>query len=73
MSTTAKKNNPIQWATRYVKEAREELKKVTWPSQKETTKYSIIVIVLSLLVAAYFAGADWILNKGLEALISITS
>lgn len=53
----------------YFKESKEELKKVTWPSKQDTTKYTLIVIVLSLLIAAFFGGFDWVLNLGLEKLI----
>ena len=70
---TKKKINHIQWLFLYVKEAREEMKKVTWPSKQVTTKYSLIVIVISLLIAAFFGGLDWILNQVLEWLIAITS
>jgi preprotein translocase subunit SecE len=74
MSSTAKKKvNPIKWLASYVNEAKEEMKKVTWPSRKETMKYSVIVIVLSLLIAGFFGGLDWILNQGLEWLISLTA
>ncbi len=71
-STTPKKENPIQWLFRYVSEARTEMLKVTWPSKQETTKYSLITIVLSIAIAAFFGGLDWVLNKGLEWLIFIT-
>lgn len=72
-ATTQKKENPIKWLWRYLNESREELRKVTWPNQKETTKYSVIVIVLCLALATFFGGLDWILNLGLEWLILITS
>jgi len=68
-----KKENPIQWLFRYVKESKEEMKKVTWPSKQETTKYSVIVIILALVIAGFFGGLDWLLNLGLEQLISIKS
>lgn len=58
---------------RYVKEARAEMLKVTWPSKQETTKYSLITITLALLIAAFFGGLDWLLNLGLEWLIFLTS
>lgn len=70
---TKKKEHPIQWLARYFKESREELKKVSWPSREETTKYALIVIVLCLIMAAFFGGLDWVLNLGLEQLIAITS
>ena len=74
MQTGAKKKeNVMQWLVRYVREAREELNKVTWPSQKETVKYSLIVIAISLFVAAFFAGADWIFDLGLKQLLALTA
>ena len=72
-STTQTKANPLAWLVRYVREAREELRKVTWPNRQETTKYSVVVIVLALLLAAFFGGLDWLLNLGLEWLILATT
>jgi len=71
--TIKKKENPLQWLVRYVREARAEMLKVTWPSKKETTKYSLITIGLALVIAAFFGGLDWLLNLGLEWLIFLTS
>lgn len=65
--------NPLSWFVSYVRESREEMRKVTWPSRQETTKYAVIVIALSLLIAGFFGGLDWVLNLGLERLIAITS
>jgi len=68
-----KKVNPIQWLFRYFRESKEEIRKVSWPSKQDTTKYSLIVIVLSIAVATFFAILDWVLSLGLEQLIQITS
>lgn len=57
----------------YFKESKEELKKVTWPSKQEVTKYTLVVIVLSLVIAGFFGGFDWLLNLGLEKLIELTA
>lgn len=73
METVSKKTNPITWMIRYVKEAKEELTKVTWPSKKETTKYVVIILILSLAIAAFFGGLDWLLTNGLKLLINLTS
>ena len=53
----------------YFKESRHELKKVVWPSRKETIKHTLIVIGVSLAVAAFLGLADFILNIGLEKLV----
>jgi preprotein translocase subunit SecE len=54
----------------YIKESIIELRKVTWPSKKDTYRYSVLVIVISLLIAAFLGGLDYIFNFGLEALIT---
>ena len=54
----------------YLEAAISELKKVTWPTKQQITMYSIIVIAMSIGVAVFFGVLDFILNKGLTALIS---
>jgi len=53
----------------YIKESIAELKKVTWPTKKETTNYTLLVIGISLAVAAFIGIADFILNIGVEQII----
>ena len=65
--------NPLKWLGRYLNEAREELRKVTWPNRQTTTKYSLAVIILCVILAVFFGGLDWLLSLGLQQLISIIS
>ncbi len=53
----------------YVKEAKEELGKVVWPTRKELIRHTLIVIGVSLVVAAFLGVFDFIFNKILENLI----
>ncbi len=46
----------------YLKESQKELKKVNWPSRQQTVKYSIIVIAMSLGLAAFLGGIDYVFN-----------
>ena len=46
------------------------MKKVVWPSKKETTNYTIAVVLISLGLAAFFAVVDYALNLGLEKIIT---
>lgn len=55
--------------TRYLKESREELKKVVWPSRRETIRHTAIVIGVSLGVAVFLGFLDYFLNLGLEFLL----
>lgn len=54
---------------RFVKEARDELKKVTWPSREATLRYTIIVIIASLAVGGIIGGIDYIFTLLLERII----
>jgi preprotein translocase subunit SecE len=47
----------------------QELKKVTWPTKKQTINYSILVIVLSVGVALSFSILDYFFNWGVESII----
>ena len=56
--------------TQYFNESKQEMKKVVWPSKKETINYTLAVILISLGLAAFFAIVDYALNLGLEKIIS---
>lgn len=49
--------NPIV----YLKETKEELGRIIWPSRQETVRFTIIVIVASVIIGAYIAGVDFAL------------
>lgn len=53
----------------YIVESKKELKKVTWPSKKETINYSILVISISLAVAAFMGAIDYIFSLGIEQIV----
>ncbi|OGF24011.1 preprotein translocase subunit SecE [Candidatus Falkowbacteria bacterium RIFCSPLOWO2_12_FULL_45_13] len=54
----------------YLKASIEEMKKVTWPTKKETYNYTLLVIFISVGVALFLGLLDIILTKGLEYLIT---
>ncbi len=53
----------------YVKEAQAELKKVTWPTKRETFVYTTLVIAISVGVAAFIALVDYGLTIGVEQIL----
>jgi len=57
---------------KYLRESKQELEKVAWPTQEQTTRYSIIVVIFVIALAIYFGVLDYILNLALEGLIYIT-
>lgn len=59
-----------QKITAYFREAKIELKKVVWPSKKETIKHTALVIGISVGMGAFFAVLDYIFSTGLEKIIT---
>jgi len=55
--------------TTYIREAVEEMKKVVWPTKKQTINYSIVVIALSIGMAVFFGVLDFGFSKGLSAIL----
>ena len=55
--------------TNYIKGSVEEMKKVTWPTKKETQNYTYLVIGISLVVAAFLGALDYIFSFGFEMLL----
>lgn len=53
----------------YLKASQEELKKVVWPSKKETRNHTLLVIGISLLVAIFLGAIDFLFNFVLDKLI----
>ncbi len=57
----------------YLKESKAEFNKVTWPTRKETINYSILVVIISILIAIFIGLADYILNLGVVEILDTTT
>lgn len=44
----------------YLGEARLELKKVSWPTRQQTIHYTVAVVAMSLGLAAFLGGLDFL-------------
>ena len=54
----------------YLKAAIEEMKKVTWPTRKESYNYTLLVIGISLAAALFLGALDYLFNWGLQFVIT---
>ena len=54
--------NPVTRLINYIKASHQELKKVVWPSKKEVYQHTLLVIGISLGVAAFLGIIDYILT-----------
>jgi preprotein translocase subunit SecE len=59
----------VRQLTEFLQESWQELKKVYWPSRKETYAATGVVIVVVILVSIYLAGVDFILTKAIQAML----
>jgi len=57
----------VSRVTTLLKEVKVELKKVNWPTRKQTIKYTLIIIGVSFAVAIFLGGLDflftWLISK----------
>lgn len=53
----------------YLRETKGEMKHVSWPTRHQTTVFTILIIVISLFIAAYLGFLDWIFTSLLELFI----
>ncbi len=59
-----KKASPAEGFRRFFRNVTAELKKVNWPSRKELTMYTIVVIITVLVVALII----WVWDVGLTVI-----
>ncbi len=50
----------------FFREARVELSRVNWPSRKELVRYTVLVILISIVMAAFLGGLDLIFSYLVE-------
>lgn len=55
----------------FLKEVKDELQKVVWPSREEIIRLTAVVIIVSTVVALFIGGVDLVLTKGLEVLLKV--
>ena len=47
----------------YLREVRDEMRKVAWPKRPEVKRYSIIVVVTIIVYTGIVGGFDWVFSK----------
>ena len=63
------KTSPIQ----FFNQVKAEVKKVTWPTKKETTASTIAVFIMVTLAATFLFIADQVLAWGVDKILTIGS
>lgn len=66
-SIAVKQPNFLQ---RYITETIGELRKVTWPTRREATNLTVIVLAVTLAVGMYLGLADYIFSRFIALLFA---
>lgn len=62
--SSKKSFHPIKSIGKYFRELKSEIKKISWPTAKDTTKNMVITLVAILVVGVFI----WVLDFGLSSL-----
>jgi len=66
-ASAMQKKNYLNIASQFLREVMMELKKVTWPSRKQTTGSTLVMIILVIMVSLFLGMVD----IGLSSLIRV--
>jgi preprotein translocase subunit SecE len=56
---------------KFVREVRQEMEKVTWPTRKETMISTGMVLLLVAVAATFFVFTDWIIGTLISIILGI--
>ena len=55
----------------FIRQVRTETGKVHWPTRKETIATAIMVMIMTLILAVFFAGTDFFFNYIVRFLLGL--
>jgi preprotein translocase subunit SecE len=55
----------------FLQQVRAETAKVTWPSRRETTISTVMVVIFAFIAAIFFFAADLLMGYGVEFILGI--
>ena len=58
------KTSPIQ----FLRQVKQEVKKVTWPAKKEVTRATIMVLTIVAIASVFFFCVDWFFGSIVRAI-----
>ena len=63
------KMSQINKLVQYIRDSKNEVKKVTWPTKKEIKQHTVLVIIISISMALFLGVVDLFLTKIIEQII----
>ena len=65
------KPGPFSRAAKWLKDMKSELKKVQWPTRKQTVNNTLIVIACVIVVGVFIWAFDYLANSVIEIIINL--
>lgn len=56
---------------KFIREVRQEMRRVTWPTRKETTVSTSMVLLLTTVSALFFLVVDWGISAAVRLILGI--
>lgn len=57
----------VQRSSKFLREVTREMKRVSWPTRKDLTRYTIVTVATVIFVAVFFA----LIDQGISSLIRL--
>jgi preprotein translocase subunit SecE len=54
---------------KFIQEVRQETRKVTWPSRRETVTTTLMVFLMVVVVSVFLSLVDWAIGNGLKLIL----
>ena len=61
------KTTPAQ----FVRQVKQEVSKITWPTRSEAMQGTIVVVIMSLVLAAFLVGVDSVLAWAMRCILKV--
>jgi preprotein translocase subunit SecE len=55
----------------FFQETRQEIAKVTWPTQRETVMTTIMIVAMAVIAGIFFLAVDSVLGFGIEKILGM--
>ena len=62
---------PAMNPAKFIREVRQEVSKVSWPSRKETMISVIMVLVIAIVAGVFFLLVDGLLSWGIRQILGL--
>ncbi|MSP14221.1 MAG: preprotein translocase subunit SecE [Chloroflexi bacterium] len=66
VAKTLKEDNRV---TRYIRQTRDELRKVVWPTREAATNLTVVVLAVTVTMSAFLGLVDYIFSQAIGLLI----